>query len=155
MIHWGPQCNTRLMGRHAGPTRGGILPSMRSRKQTERRQLLIESSLAYPRGKEGKSKNIRRGKLERRAETRVPRGREARHTWRRYAPEWKSSIEIYFASMFTTIIHCCGHYISNPPYGLSQKNSRTTFLPKWQRRVRLSKKKCPFLNSTFSFLLGV
>ncbi|GBM79593.1 hypothetical protein AVEN_146236-1 [Araneus ventricosus] len=30
---------------------------MRSRKQTERQQLLMESSLAYPRGKEVKSKN--------------------------------------------------------------------------------------------------
>ncbi|GBN86298.1 hypothetical protein AVEN_53782-1 [Araneus ventricosus] len=30
---------------------------MRSRKQTERQQRLMESSLAYPRGKEGKSKN--------------------------------------------------------------------------------------------------
>ncbi|GBM07287.1 hypothetical protein AVEN_187846-1 [Araneus ventricosus] len=40
------------MGCHARPTRGSILPSMRSRKQTERRQLLMESSLAYPRGKE-------------------------------------------------------------------------------------------------------
>ncbi|GBO02161.1 hypothetical protein AVEN_109066-1 [Araneus ventricosus] len=44
------------MGRHARPTRGGNLLSMRSRKQTERQQLLMESSLAYPRGKEGKSK---------------------------------------------------------------------------------------------------
>ncbi|GBM61686.1 hypothetical protein AVEN_57118-1 [Araneus ventricosus] len=50
------------MGCHARPTRGSILPSMRSRKQTERRQLLMESSLAYPRGKERKSKNIRGGK---------------------------------------------------------------------------------------------
>ncbi|GBM35025.1 hypothetical protein AVEN_240381-1 [Araneus ventricosus] len=47
------------MGRHARPTRGGILLSMRSRKQTERQQLLMESSLAYHRGKEGKSKNSR------------------------------------------------------------------------------------------------
>ncbi|GBN10211.1 hypothetical protein AVEN_200670-1 [Araneus ventricosus] len=30
---------------------------MRSKKQTERQLLLMESSLAYPRGKEGKSKN--------------------------------------------------------------------------------------------------
>ncbi|GBO44075.1 hypothetical protein AVEN_31240-1 [Araneus ventricosus] len=30
---------------------------MRSMKQTERQLLLMESSLAYPRGKEGKSKN--------------------------------------------------------------------------------------------------
>ncbi|GBM34250.1 hypothetical protein AVEN_60590-1 [Araneus ventricosus] len=75
------------MGRHARPTRRSILPSMRSRKQAERLQLLMESSLAYPRGKEGKSKNIRRGKLERRVDTRVPRGREARHTWRRCAPK--------------------------------------------------------------------
>ncbi|GBM36870.1 hypothetical protein AVEN_82856-1 [Araneus ventricosus] len=75
------------MGRHARPTSGSILPSMRSRKQTERRQLLMESSLAYPRGKEGKSKNPWEEKLERRSDTRVPRGREARHTWRRCAPE--------------------------------------------------------------------
>ncbi|GBN92940.1 hypothetical protein AVEN_198423-1 [Araneus ventricosus] len=45
------------MGRHARPTRGGNLLSMRSRKQTERQQLLMESSLAYPRGKEEKSRN--------------------------------------------------------------------------------------------------
>ncbi|GBL89061.1 hypothetical protein AVEN_255202-1 [Araneus ventricosus] len=37
-------------------------------KQTERQQLLMERSLAYPRGKEGKSKNSRRGKT--RKETR-------------------------------------------------------------------------------------
>ncbi|GBM64976.1 hypothetical protein AVEN_251010-1 [Araneus ventricosus] len=30
---------------------------MRSKKQTERPQLLMESSLAYPRGQEGKCKN--------------------------------------------------------------------------------------------------
>ncbi|GBN13385.1 hypothetical protein AVEN_13842-1 [Araneus ventricosus] len=38
------------MGCHARPTCKGILLTMRSRKQ----QLFIESSLAYPRGKEGK-----------------------------------------------------------------------------------------------------
>ncbi|GBN51922.1 hypothetical protein AVEN_267442-1 [Araneus ventricosus] len=32
---------------------------MRSRKQTERRQLLMESSLAYPRGKEENSKKLK------------------------------------------------------------------------------------------------
>ncbi|GBN17721.1 hypothetical protein AVEN_219617-1, partial [Araneus ventricosus] len=42
------------MGRHARPTRGGKLLSMRSKKQTERQLLLMESSLAYPRGKEEK-----------------------------------------------------------------------------------------------------
>ncbi|GBM90801.1 hypothetical protein AVEN_33923-1 [Araneus ventricosus] len=44
------------MGRHARPTRGGNLLSMRSTKQTERQLLLMESSLAYPRGKEENSK---------------------------------------------------------------------------------------------------
>ncbi|GBM97136.1 hypothetical protein AVEN_91824-1 [Araneus ventricosus] len=53
------------MGRHARPTRGGNLLSMRSRKQTERQPLLMESSLAYPRGKESKSTNLRREKTER------------------------------------------------------------------------------------------
>ncbi|GBN01505.1 hypothetical protein AVEN_140393-1 [Araneus ventricosus] len=48
------------MGRHARPTRGGNLLSMRSTKQTERQQLLMESSLAYPRGKEEKSNNSKR-----------------------------------------------------------------------------------------------
>ncbi|GBM15686.1 hypothetical protein AVEN_262863-1 [Araneus ventricosus] len=48
------------MGRHARPTRGGNLLSLRSTKQTERQQLLMESSLAYPRGKEGKSNNPKR-----------------------------------------------------------------------------------------------
>ncbi|GBL89993.1 hypothetical protein AVEN_88719-1 [Araneus ventricosus] len=43
-------------GSHARPTRGGNLLSMRSRKQTERQQLLMESSLVYPRGKEENSK---------------------------------------------------------------------------------------------------
>ncbi|GBO24214.1 hypothetical protein AVEN_211998-1 [Araneus ventricosus] len=44
---------------------------MRSRKQTERQQLLMESSLAYPRGKEEKSRNSKgRPKLERRSDTR-------------------------------------------------------------------------------------
>ncbi|GBN54509.1 hypothetical protein AVEN_98497-1 [Araneus ventricosus] len=33
---------------------------MRSRKQTEWQQLLMESSLAYPRGKEEKSENSKR-----------------------------------------------------------------------------------------------
>ncbi|GBO28072.1 hypothetical protein AVEN_95840-1, partial [Araneus ventricosus] len=66
------------MGRHARPTRGGILLSLRSRKQTERRQLLMENSLAYPRGKEGKTKTQGDEKLEKRSDTRVPRGREAR-----------------------------------------------------------------------------
>ncbi|GBO05088.1 hypothetical protein AVEN_134496-1 [Araneus ventricosus] len=45
---------------------------MRSRKQTERQQLLMESSLAYPRGKEEKSRNSKgRQKLERTADTRI------------------------------------------------------------------------------------
>ncbi|GBN65496.1 hypothetical protein AVEN_21359-1 [Araneus ventricosus] len=35
---------------------------MRSKKQTERQLLLMESSLAYPRGKEEKSRNSKRGK---------------------------------------------------------------------------------------------
>ncbi|GBM12216.1 hypothetical protein AVEN_21021-1 [Araneus ventricosus] len=35
---------------------------MRSWKQTERQQLLMESSLAYPRGKEEKSRNSKGGK---------------------------------------------------------------------------------------------
>ncbi|GBN02545.1 hypothetical protein AVEN_89513-1 [Araneus ventricosus] len=80
-IHRGPKCTTRLTGRHARPTREGMLLSMRSRKQTERQQLLMESSLAYPRGKEEKSRNSKgRQKIERRSDTRVPRGRESRHT---------------------------------------------------------------------------
>ncbi|GBL88589.1 hypothetical protein AVEN_104274-1, partial [Araneus ventricosus] len=66
-------------GRHARPTRGGMLLSMRSRKQTERQQLLMESSLAYPRGKEERFNSKRRKKLESRADTRVPRGRESHH----------------------------------------------------------------------------
>ncbi|GBM53639.1 hypothetical protein AVEN_105520-1 [Araneus ventricosus] len=33
---------------------------MRSRKQTERQQLLMESSLAYPRGKEEKKQTLRK-----------------------------------------------------------------------------------------------
>ncbi|GBN99204.1 hypothetical protein AVEN_56489-1 [Araneus ventricosus] len=51
---------------------------MRSKKQTERQLLLMESSLAYPRGKEEKSRNSKgRLKLERRADTRVSyRGRD-------------------------------------------------------------------------------
>ncbi|GBN58829.1 hypothetical protein AVEN_156205-1 [Araneus ventricosus] len=60
----------------------GILLSMRSRKQTKRRQLLMESSLAYLRGKEKQKSKAEGGgevKFERRTETRVPRGREARH----------------------------------------------------------------------------
>ncbi|GBL94573.1 hypothetical protein AVEN_235652-1 [Araneus ventricosus] len=48
------------MGCHARPTRGGNLLSMRSRKQTERQQLLMESSLVYPRGKEVKRRNSKR-----------------------------------------------------------------------------------------------
>ncbi|GBM97141.1 hypothetical protein AVEN_91829-1 [Araneus ventricosus] len=48
------------MGRHARPTRGGNLLSMRSKKQTERQQLRMESSLAYPRGKECKGKKLKR-----------------------------------------------------------------------------------------------
>ncbi|GBM21747.1 hypothetical protein AVEN_197646-1, partial [Araneus ventricosus] len=58
LIHRGPKCTTRLMGCHARPTRRGILLSMRSRKQTERQQLLMESSLAYPRGKEEKKQKL-------------------------------------------------------------------------------------------------
>ncbi|GBM65823.1 hypothetical protein AVEN_12882-1 [Araneus ventricosus] len=60
------------MDRHARPTRGGILLSMRSRKQTERRQLLMESSLTYPRGKEKQKSKAEGGgevKLERRPDT--------------------------------------------------------------------------------------
>ncbi|GBO40933.1 hypothetical protein AVEN_220521-1 [Araneus ventricosus] len=48
------------MGCHARPTRGSNLLSMRSRKQTERQLLLMESSLAYPRGKEVKRRNSKR-----------------------------------------------------------------------------------------------
>ncbi|GBN54347.1 hypothetical protein AVEN_112105-1 [Araneus ventricosus] len=47
------------MGRHAQPTRGGDLLSMRNKKQTERQLLLMESSLAYPRGKEENSKKLK------------------------------------------------------------------------------------------------
>ncbi|GBN83513.1 hypothetical protein AVEN_266034-1 [Araneus ventricosus] len=44
---------------------------MRSRKQTARQLLLMESSLAYPRGKEDKSRSPKgRLKLERRSDTR-------------------------------------------------------------------------------------
>ncbi|GBN71251.1 hypothetical protein AVEN_229700-1 [Araneus ventricosus] len=50
----------------------------------------MESSLAYPRGKEEKAVNSREEKNGRRQDTRVPRGREARHTWRRCAPEGSS-----------------------------------------------------------------
>ncbi|GBM19031.1 hypothetical protein AVEN_145596-1 [Araneus ventricosus] len=50
------------MGRHARPTRGGNVLSMRSKKQTERQLLLMESSLAYPRGKEKKQKLKKEGK---------------------------------------------------------------------------------------------
>ncbi|GBL80611.1 hypothetical protein AVEN_11065-1, partial [Araneus ventricosus] len=80
LIHRGPKCTTRLMGRHARPTRGANLLSMISRQKTEWLQLLMESSLAYPRGKEEKSRNSKgRQKIERRSDTRVPRGRESRH----------------------------------------------------------------------------
>ncbi|GBL97244.1 hypothetical protein AVEN_90611-1 [Araneus ventricosus] len=66
------------MGRHARPTRGGNLLSMRSKKQTERQLLLMESSLAYPRGKEKKSNKLKgREKNGRRQDTRVPRSRES------------------------------------------------------------------------------
>ncbi|GBN57477.1 hypothetical protein AVEN_217339-1, partial [Araneus ventricosus] len=71
---------TRLMGRHARPTRGGNLLSMRSTKQTERQLLLMESSLAYPGGKEENSKKTQgETKTEGEIDTRVPRGRESRH----------------------------------------------------------------------------
>ncbi|GBO17072.1 Retrovirus-related Pol polyprotein from type-1 retrotransposable element R2 [Araneus ventricosus] len=43
---------------------------MRSRKQTERQQLLMESSLAYPRGKEEKGRNSKERKKGRRQDTR-------------------------------------------------------------------------------------
>ncbi|GBL91745.1 hypothetical protein AVEN_71384-1 [Araneus ventricosus] len=80
LIHRRPKCTSRLMGRHARPTREGKLLSMRSRQQTEWLQLLMESSLAYPRGKEEKSRNSKgRQKIERRSDTRVPRDRESRH----------------------------------------------------------------------------
>ncbi|GBM81926.1 hypothetical protein AVEN_4082-1 [Araneus ventricosus] len=48
------------MGRHARPTRGSNSLSMRNKKQIERQLLLMESSLAYPRGKEEKSRNSKR-----------------------------------------------------------------------------------------------
>ncbi|GBL78436.1 hypothetical protein AVEN_42935-1 [Araneus ventricosus] len=53
------------MGHHARPTRGGNLLSMRSKKQTEWQPLLMESPLAYPRGKESKVTNSKREKTER------------------------------------------------------------------------------------------
>ncbi|GBL94574.1 hypothetical protein AVEN_235653-1 [Araneus ventricosus] len=53
------------MGRHARPTRGGNLLSMRSKKQTEWQKLLMESSLAHPRGKEKKQKTQGEEKKER------------------------------------------------------------------------------------------
>ncbi|GBM32492.1 hypothetical protein AVEN_156589-1 [Araneus ventricosus] len=60
------------MGRHARPTRGGNLLSVRNRKQTERQQLLTESSLAYPRGKEEKKQKLKREeKAEREIDTRA------------------------------------------------------------------------------------
>ncbi|GBL88296.1 hypothetical protein AVEN_102976-1 [Araneus ventricosus] len=63
-MHRRPQCTARLMGRHARPTYGGILLSMRSKKQTERRQFLVESSFVYPRRKEGNTKTQGEGKTE-------------------------------------------------------------------------------------------
>ncbi|GBM53592.1 hypothetical protein AVEN_105481-1 [Araneus ventricosus] len=77
------------MGRHARPTRGGNLLSMRSRKQTERRQFLMESPSPTLEGRKEKAKTQREEKVERRSDTRVPRDREARHTWRRCAREWE------------------------------------------------------------------
>ncbi|GBM62981.1 hypothetical protein AVEN_231609-1 [Araneus ventricosus] len=78
------------MGRHARPTRGGILLSMRSEKQ-EANRAATASHGELPRlpSREGRKTQKLKGeeKLERRADTRVPRGREARHTWRRCAPE--------------------------------------------------------------------
>ncbi|GBL80564.1 hypothetical protein AVEN_225255-1 [Araneus ventricosus] len=62
LIHQGPKCTTHLIGLHTRPTRGGKLLSMRSRKQTEWQQFLMESSLAYPRRKEGKVETQKGGK---------------------------------------------------------------------------------------------
>ncbi|GBN90262.1 hypothetical protein AVEN_140786-1 [Araneus ventricosus] len=59
---------------------GGNLLSMRSKKQTDWQKFLMESSLAYPRGKEKNPKNSRGGKNRKRSDTTVPRGPEARHT---------------------------------------------------------------------------
>ncbi|GBM81215.1 hypothetical protein AVEN_236427-1 [Araneus ventricosus] len=64
---------------------------MRSRKQTERQQLLMESSLAYPRAKEGNRKTQGEKKTKGGIHTRVPRGRESRHIYRRCAPEGTTS----------------------------------------------------------------
>ncbi|GBN17225.1 hypothetical protein AVEN_87603-1 [Araneus ventricosus] len=69
----------------------------------------MDSPLAYPRGKEGKSKNSKgRQKLERRSDTRVPRGREARHTWRRCVPEGCSCRKV---RLFCSVLypHCWGN----------------------------------------------
>ncbi|GBO07441.1 hypothetical protein AVEN_154246-1 [Araneus ventricosus] len=51
---------------------------MRSRKQTERRQLLMESSLAYPRGKEGYSKKTQ-GETKTEGEIDTRDGRDRGH----------------------------------------------------------------------------
>ncbi|GBN07196.1 hypothetical protein AVEN_246869-1 [Araneus ventricosus] len=80
LIHQGPKCTTPLKGRQARQIRGGILLSMRSRKQSERQQLLMESSLPTLEGRKKKAKTQKGGKNGRRSDTRVPRGREARHT---------------------------------------------------------------------------
>ncbi|GBL70631.1 hypothetical protein AVEN_164510-1 [Araneus ventricosus] len=47
----------------------------------------MENSLVYPRGKEKQKAGGGEGKLERRPDIRVPRGRKSRHTQRKCAPE--------------------------------------------------------------------
>ncbi|GBN89263.1 hypothetical protein AVEN_271742-1 [Araneus ventricosus] len=77
---------------------------MRSRKQTERRQLLMESSLACRRGMEGissKAEGIEEGKLERRKDPWEPRDWDTRTHLKK---ELNIVFEI-FNSTQTRVIH--------------------------------------------------
>ncbi|GBM26162.1 hypothetical protein AVEN_196988-1 [Araneus ventricosus] len=50
------------MGRHARQTRGGVLLSMKSKKQMERQELLMESSSPTLEGRKEKAKTQKGGK---------------------------------------------------------------------------------------------
>ncbi|GBN47133.1 hypothetical protein AVEN_20071-1 [Araneus ventricosus] len=63
--------------------------AVHEKQETNREATASHGELPRLPSREGRKTQKPKGEenLERRADTRVPRGREARHTWRRCAPE--------------------------------------------------------------------
>ncbi|GBN15212.1 hypothetical protein AVEN_23022-1 [Araneus ventricosus] len=89
LIHRGPTVHHPFKGWPRTANTWGFWLSMRSKKQSERRQLLMESSLACRRGMEGiskKAEGIEEGKLEGSKDPWKPLDRDTRTHLKKVSP---------------------------------------------------------------------